>query len=119
MANILITDDTMFMRKMLGDILRKAGHTVVEAGNGIECVEILKKQDFDLVTLDITMPEMDGLAALKEIKSFKPNQKVIMVSAMGQQVMVVDAVKSGASDFIVKPYDKDKLLESVSRVLSK
>lgn len=114
---ILIADDAMFMRNILKTILVKEGYQIVEAGNGKQAVEKYKEIKPDMVTLDITMPEMDGLAALKEIKTFDPNAKVIMCSAMGQQAMVMEAVQFGAKDFIVKPFQADRVLDSISKVL--
>lgn len=118
MAKILIADDALFMRVTLGDILKGAGHTVCEAKNGSELLKVYEEEMPDLVMLDITMPEMDGLTALKELKKIYPNVKVIMCSAMGQKAMVMDAISHGAYDFIVKPFDKSKVLESVRRVLA-
>ena len=118
MANILITDDAMFMRTMLKSILTSAGHNIIaEASNGKEAVELYAKYKPDLVTMDITMPELDGIGALKEIMKSDPQANVIMVTAMGQQVMVVEAVKAGAKDFIVKPFNSDKVLESVNKLI--
>ena len=105
MAKILIVDDAAFMRMMIKDILTKNGYEVVaEAANGVEAVELYKSHQPDLVTMDITMPEMDGIEAVKQIKAVNPAAKVIMCSAMGQQSMVMDAIKAGANDFIVKPF---------------
>ena len=118
MARILITDDAAFMRMMVKDILTKGGHEVVgEAENGKMAVDKYKELKPDLVTMDITMPEMDGLEALKAIKAQDGNAKVIMCSAMGQQAMVIEAIQNGAKDFIVKPFQADKVLASVSKVI--
>ncbi|MDE1548301.1 response regulator [Jeotgalibaca caeni] len=115
--NILIVDDAAFMRMKLKDILQKNGYTVVgEAQNGIEAVQLYQEVQPDLVTMDITMPEMDGIDALKKIKSIDPAAKVIMCSAMGQQGMVMDAIKAGAIDFIVKPFDTTRVIKSISKV---
>lgn len=115
---ILVVDDAMFMRKMLVDIFAKYGHTIVgEASNGKEAFEIYKATKPDLVTMDITMPEMDGIEAVKQIKAVNPGAKVIMCSAMGQQSMVMDAIKAGASDFIVKPFQADRVLEAVKKIV--
>ena len=112
MANILITDDAVFMRRMLGDVLKNNGHTIVgEAANGKEAIAKYKELKPDLVTMDITMPELDGIQACKAIMQSDPQARVLMVSAMGQQAMVVEAIKSGARDFIVKPFN------AVSKVL--
>ncbi len=115
---VLIVDDAVFMRMKLRDILEKNGYEVVgEAQNGLEAVEKYKQEKPDLVTMDITMPEMDGVAALKEIKAQDPDAKVVMCSAMGQQSMVMEAIQSGALDFIVKPFDTDRVLQSLERVM--
>lgn len=115
---VLIVDDAVFMRMKLRDILEKNGYEVVaEAQNGLEALEKFKQEKPDLVTMDITMPEMDGVAALKEIKSQDKDAKVIMCSAMGQQSMVMEAIQSGALDFIVKPFDTDRVLQSLERVM--
>lgn len=118
MAKILITDDALFIRMMLGDMLRRAGYEVCEAGNGLEMLRIYEEEEPDLVILDITMPKMDGLHALKELRKAHPEAKTIMCSAMGQQVMVMDAIRSGAYDFIVKPFERSKVLDSVAKVLA-
>lgn len=116
MAKILIVDDAAFMRMMIKDILTKNGYEVVaEAANGVEAVELYKSHQPDLVTMDITMPEMDGIEAVKQIKAVNPAAKVIMCSAMGQQSMVMDAIKAGANDFIVKPFQADRVLEAVRK----
>lgn len=113
---ILLVDDAVFMRMKLKDILEKNGYQVVaEAQNGVEAIEKYKSEKPDLVTMDITMPEMDGVTALKKIKEFDPKAKVIMCSAMGQQSMVMDAIQAGAIDFIVKPFDNDRVIESVNK----
>ncbi|MEF2095491.1 response regulator [Bacillus sp. CFBP9009] len=120
MANrILIVDDAAFMRMMIKDILSKNGFEIVgEAADGSQAVEKYKETHPDLVTMDITMPEMDGITALKEIKKVNPQAKVIMCSAMGQQAMVIDAIQAGAKDFIVKPFQADRVLEAINKVLS-
>lgn len=110
---ILIVDDAAFMRMMIKDILVKNGFDVVaEASDGAQAVEKFKEHSPDLVTMDITMPEMDGITALKEIKQIDPQAKIIMCSAMGQQSMVIDAIQAGAKDFIVKPFQADRVLEA-------
>jgi two-component system, chemotaxis family, chemotaxis protein CheY len=116
---IMIVDDAAFMRMMIKDILTKNGYEVVaEAADGLQAVEKYKEHKPDLVTMDITMPEMDGIAALKEIKQINANAKVIMCSAMGQQAMVIDAIQAGAKDFIVKPFQADRVLEAIGKTLS-
>lgn len=115
---ILIVDDAAFMRMMIKDILAKNGYEIVgEAENGQVAVEKYKDLKPDLVTMDITMPEMDGIAAVKEIKSFDPSAIIIMCSAMGQQSMVIDAIQAGAKDFIVKPFQPERVLEAVGKAL--
>ncbi|MCR5624760.1 MAG: response regulator [Lachnospiraceae bacterium] len=116
--NILIVDDAAFMRMMIKDILTKGGFNVVgEAENGLTAIKKYSELKPDLVTLDITMPEMDGIHALKEIKQIDQDARVIMCSAMGQQAMVIEAIQSGARDFIVKPFQVDRVLEAVRKAL--
>lgn len=118
MAKILIVDDAAFMRMMLKDILLKNGYEVAgEAQNGIKAVELYKSEKPDVVTMDITMPEMDGIQAVKEIRAFDSSSKIIMCSAMGQQAMVMEAIKAGARDFVVKPFQPERVLESLKKVL--
>lgn len=113
---VLITDDTAFMRMMLKDILAKNGYEVVaEAGDGIEMLQKYDETMPDIVTLDITMPNMDGLVALKELRKKHPNANVVMCSAMGQQSMVMDAIQSGAKDFIVKPFQAERVVECLAK----
>lgn len=115
---VLIVDDAAFMRMMLKDILTKNGYEVVgEAENGSKAVEKYKEVTPDLVTMDITMPEMDGISALKNIRSIDSNAKVVMCSAMGQQAMVIEAIQAGARDFIVKPFQADRVLEAIKKVI--
>ncbi|TYS46786.1 response regulator [Bacillus infantis] len=119
MARILIVDDAKFMRLTLTGILKKAEHEIVgEAENGREAIDLYRELKPELVTMDITMPEMSGLEAMKEIKQEFPEAKVVMCSAMGQQKMVVEAIEAGAKDFIVKPFDEGRVLDAVNRVLS-
>ena len=116
--NILICDDAAFMRMMIRDILTKNGYNVAgEAENGAKAVEKYNELKPDLVLLDITMPEMDGIQALKKIKEGDPSATVIMCSAMGQQAMGIEAIQSGAKDFIVKPFQADRVLEAVKKVV--
>ena len=116
--NILICDDAAFMRMMIKDILTKNGYTVAgEAENGLKAVEKYKEVSPDLVLMDITMPEMDGIQALKEIRNLDGTAKVIMCSAMGQQAMVIESIQAGAKDFIVKPFQPDRVLEAVKKVI--
>ena len=116
--NILICDDAAFMRMMIKDILSKNGYTIAgEAENGIKAVEKYSEVKPDLVMMDITMPEMDGIQALKKIKSMDASATVIMCSAMGQQAMVIESIQSGAKDFIVKPFQADRVLEAVKKAI--
>ena len=118
MAKVLIVDDAAFMRMMIKDILEKNGFEVIgEANNGIKAVELYKKERPDVVTMDITMPDMDGIEAVKAIKAFDATAKVIMCSAMGQQTMVMDAIRAGARDFIVKPFQADRVIEAIKKVV--
>ncbi|MBR6665953.1 MAG: response regulator [Lachnospiraceae bacterium] len=116
--NILICDDAAFMRMMIKDVLSKNGYTVAgEAENGIKAVEKYNELHPDLVLMDITMPEMDGIAALKKIKAMDPGAVVIMCSAMGQQAMVIESIQAGARDFIVKPFQAERVIEAVKKVI--
>ncbi|HAL32145.1 MAG TPA: two-component system response regulator [Lachnospiraceae bacterium] len=116
--NILICDDAAFMRMMIKDILSKNGYNVAgEAENGAKAVEKYNELKPDLVLMDITMPEMDGIEALKAIKGADPAALVIMCSAMGQQAMVIEAIQAGAKDFIVKPFQAERVLEAVKKVV--
>ena len=116
--NILICDDAAFMRMMIKDILTKNGYTIVgEAENGQKAVEKYNETKPDLVMMDITMPEMDGIQALKKIKATDPNAAIIMCSAMGQQAMVIESIQSGSKDFIVKPFQPDRVLEAVKKAI--
>lgn len=117
---ILIVDDAAFMRMMIKNIVAKNGYDVVgEAENGKQAVEMYADSSPDVVTMDITMPEMDGIEGVKAIRSIDPNAVIIMCSAMGQQSMVMDAIQAGAKDFIVKPFQQDRLLQALERVLSR
>jgi Response regulator containing CheY-like receiver, AAA-type ATPase, and DNA-binding domains len=119
MAKILVVDDAAFMRMMLRDILLNGGHEVVaEAANGLEAVEQYSICKPDLVTMDITMPVMEGIDAVKQIRQSDPNAKIIMCSAMGQQGMVVQSIQAGARDFVVKPFQAERVLEAIGKVLA-
>ncbi len=116
---VLIVDDAAFMRMMIKDILSKNGYIVVgEAENGRVAIDKYMELRPDLVTMDITMPEMDGIAAVKEIKAADPAARIIMCSAMGQQAMVIDAIQAGAKDFIVKPFQPERVIEAVAKALA-
>ncbi|MGI6096662.1 MAG: response regulator [Dethiobacteria bacterium] len=114
----LITDDTAFMRMTLRNILEKNGYKVVaEAGDGKEALEKYKQHKPDLVTMDITMPNVDGITAIKEIIAFDPEAKIIVVSAMGQKALVIDALNAGAKDFVVKPFQPDRIIEALQKLV--
>ncbi|ALC92272.1 chemotaxis protein CheY [Bacillus sp. FJAT-18017] len=118
MARVLIVDDAAFMRMMLKDILTKNGLEVVgEAVNGVDAIEKFQELNPDVVTMDITMPEMDGITAVKQIRALNPQASIIMCSAMGQQPMVLEAIQAGAKDFVVKPFQADRVMESIRKVI--
>ena len=115
---VLIVDDAAFMRMMIKDILTKNGYTILgEAQTGKEAVEMYLKFKPDLVTMDITMPEMNGIDAVRAIRKTDPAARIIMCSAMGQQAMVIDAIQAGARDFIVKPFQPNRVIEAVQKAL--
>ena len=116
MATILVVDDAAFMRMRMSKILSEAGYKVIQAENGLEAVQKYKASRPDAVLMDITMPEMDGLTALREIRAHDPQARVAMVTALGQQQIVLAAVKSGARDFLVKPCEGDRVLAAVSKL---
>ena len=118
MARVLVVDDAAFMRKMVSDALAKGGHEVVgEAGNGAEAIDRFLELKPDLTTLDITMPEKDGLTALAEIVAADPSARVVMCSALGQEAKVLEAIKLGAKDFVVKPFQADRVLSAIDKAL--
>lgn len=115
---IMIVDDAAFMRMMIKNALSGNGYAnLIEAGDGEIALEMYKTEKPDLVIMDITMPNMDGLQALQAIKALDKNAKIVMCSAMGQEAMVVDAIRFGALDFIVKPFKPDRILQTVAKVL--
>jgi len=116
MATILVVDDAAFMRMRTSKILTEAGYDVVQAENGMDAIEKYRARRPDAVLMDITMPEMDGLTALREITAIDPTARVAMVTALGQQQIVLEAVKSGAKDFLVKPCEGDRVLAAVSKL---
>jgi two-component system, chemotaxis family, chemotaxis protein CheY len=119
MARVLVVDDAAFMRKVVSDALASGGHEVVgEAGNGAEAVQRYQELGPELTTLDITMPEKDGLAALAEIMAIDPGARVLMCSALGQETKVIESIKLGAKDFVVKPFQPARLLEAVGKALA-
>ena len=115
---ILIVDDAVFMRLMLKKILVGEGHECFEAGSGTEAIQRYQEVRPDLVTMDITMPDMDGITAVKQIKQLDPHARFLMCSAMGQQSMVMDAIRAGASDFIVKPFKPERVIEALNKAFS-
>ncbi len=116
---VLVCDDAIFMRTMIGDILRQADYDVIgEAETGVEAVDRFKELKPDLVTMDIVMPDMGGIDAVREIVKIDPSARVLMCSAMGQQALVVEAIQAGAKDFVVKPFQPSRVLEAVQRVLA-
>jgi two-component system chemotaxis response regulator CheY len=119
MARVLVVDDAAFMRKMVSDALTKGGHEVVgEASDGNEAVDRYRELRPEVTTLDITMPEKDGLTALGEIMSLDPGARVIMCSALGQESKVLESIKMGAKDFVVKPFQADRVLGAVDKALT-
>ncbi len=117
---VLIVDDAIFMRTILKKMLVEANLTVVdEASNGLQAIEMAKKFQPDIITLDITMPELDGIHAIDKILEVSPNSKIIMCSAMGQHSKVIEAIKNGAKDFIVKPFEKTRVLGAINNVLNR
>ncbi len=117
MAKIMVVDDAAFMRMRCTKLLTEMGHDVSEAANGVEAVEKYQESKPDGVLLDITMPEMDGIATLKKLMEIDPAAKVAMCTAMGQQSMVIDALKSGAKDFVIKPFDADRVRAAVQKLV--
>jgi two-component system chemotaxis response regulator CheY len=119
MARVLVVDDAVFMRKVVSDALAKGGHEVIgEAANGLEAVEQFQSLKPEVTTLDITMPEKDGLSALKEIIAMDPQARVVMCSALGQESKVLEAIKAGAKDFVVKPFQPDRVLSAIEKAVA-
>ncbi|MDD3164325.1 MAG: response regulator [Oscillospiraceae bacterium] len=115
---ILIADDAVFMRKMIRSTLESAGYTkFLEAKNGNEAIALYQESGADLIFLDVTMPDKDGLQVLKEIMAMRPDAKVVMCSAIGQDGTIMDAIRSGASEFIIKPFKRDQVIDVVSSLL--
>lgn len=118
MAKILIVDDAAFMRMTIRKMLEPAGHTVVaEAGTGTDGIAQYKKYNPEVALFDLTMPEMDGMSAIKQIKEYDKNARIIVCTALGQQAKIAEAIESGASDFIVKPFKQDRLLAAIDKVM--
>lgn len=118
MAKILIVDDAEFLRLRISKMLVGGGHQVIEAENGAKAVTTYKSAKPDAVLMDITMPEMDGLAALKEIRAADPNARVVMLTALGQESIVIEAIKNGAKDFVVKPFQPDRVMAAIDKALA-
>ena len=118
MTKILIVDDAEFLRVRISKMLSGEGYDILEADTGAKAVNLYKSSQPDLVLMDITMPEMDGLTALKEIRSFDSKARVIMLTALGQESVVLEAIKSGARDFVVKPFERERVLTAISKLLS-
>jgi two-component system, chemotaxis family, chemotaxis protein CheY len=117
MPKILIVDDAEFLRLRISKLLCADQYEVLEAGNGAEAIETYKASAPDVVLMDVTMPEMDGLTALKHIRAYDPRAKVVMLTALGQESIVLEAVRSGASDFIIKPFDRERVLTVIQKIL--
>jgi two-component system, chemotaxis family, chemotaxis protein CheY len=118
MARVLVVDDAAFMRKVLSDTLSKGGHEIVgEASNGTEAIDRFRELRPELTTLDITMPGKDGLTALREILSFDPSARIVMCSALGQESKVLEAIRAGATDFVVKPFQPERVLDAVAKAV--
>lgn len=117
MPKILIVDDAEFLRLRISKMLVGEGYQVFEADNGLKAIEAYQANRPDLVLMDVTMPEMDGLTALKNIRSFDSKAKVIMLTALGQESVVLEAIKSGARDFVVKPFERDRVLTAIQKLL--
>jgi len=117
MSIVLVVDDAEFLRMRISKILSTNGHEVVQADNGYSAVNVYRTSHPDVVLMDITMPEMDGLTALKEIRALDPEARVVMLTALGQDTVVVEALKSGAKDFVVKPFETDRVLSAIGKAL--
>ena len=119
MPKILVVDDAAIMRMRCARLLMENGYEVLEAENGVQAVELYRSNKPDGVLMDITMPEMDGLSALREIRKVDPNARVAMVTAMGQQSIIIASIKAGAKDFVAKPFEKERVLAAVQKLLSR
>lgn len=117
MAKILIADDAAFMRMKSASLVKELGHEVVEAEDGVEAVKVYKAEKPDAVLMDITMPNMDGMEALAAILKIDPDAKIAMVTAMGQQAVIMEAIKAGAKDFVVKPFDADRIQSALWKLV--
>jgi len=119
MAKILVVDDESFVRLRIGNILKKAGHEFVEASSGEQAIKVYRQVRPDAATLNMRMPGIDGLATLKELRQIDPSARVAIVSAQGRQENIMEAFKSGATDFVVKPFKEAQLLAAVDKLLGK
>jgi len=118
MATVLIVDDAEFLRMRISKILVSNGHQVVQADNGLNAVSVYRSARPDVVLMDITMPEMDGLTALKEIRAIDPHARVVMLTALGQDSVVVESIKFGAQDFVVKPFEPERVLAAINKAMA-
>ncbi|HHH83528.1 MAG TPA: response regulator [Chloroflexi bacterium] len=118
MAKILVVDDAEFLRVRISKLLTENGHEVIQAENGAKAIEMYQSEAPDIVLMDITMPEMDGLEALKQITSSDPAARIVMLTALGQESVVMDAIKAGAKDFVVKPFEPDRVLAALDKALA-
>src|SRR5262245_40358121 len=118
MARILIVDDAQFIRMRVAKVLAQHGHAVIEADNGEQAIQVYRAARPDAVVMDITMPVKDGIAALGEIRQYDPQARVIMLTALGQQGMVLQALRAGAKDYLLKPFDPDGLIQALGKVLA-
>ena len=118
MATVLVVDDSAFLRMRNAALIKELGHDVIEAGDGAQAVEAYKAHKPDAVLMDITMPGMDGIEALKAILAFDPSAKIAMVTAMGQQSIVMEAIKAGARDFVVKPFEPDRVKGALAKLVA-
>ncbi len=117
MKRILIVDDAIFMRKMIGKVAAEAGWDIVgEAGNGLEAIELYEHLRPDLVTMDLVMPEMGGLEALRRIRAVDPDARVVVVTALDQKQVLMDSIREGAIDFIVKPFERQRVLNLLAKL---
>jgi two-component system chemotaxis response regulator CheY len=118
MAKILVVDDAEFLRLRISKMLKGDGHDVIEAENGVVAMQKYFDEKPDVVLMDITMPEMDGLTALKQIRTKDPSANIVMLTALGQESVVLEAIKSGAKDFVVKPFERDRVMNAINKLIS-
>lgn len=117
MAKILVVDDAQFLRLRISKMLNQSGHDTLEAENGKRAVELYQSDHPDVVLMDVTMPEMDGLDALKHIRTFDANARVVMLTALGQESVVLEAIRAGAKDFVVKPFEASRVLSAINKII--